>query len=352
MRIGGDFEIEVSSFAHNEISEFLPMPNLYRTWVDTGRSALLLSLGEIVRQGGVKKALIPAYICPSVITPFLKMGFQLRFYKFDGLEKTPPPESGETFLFVHYFGKKNTDAIEWIQMQRTRKQFFIIEDCVQASLNRSIGETGDFVITSYRKFLPQPDGALLGSRKELQIDCLDEPKEAFISEKLVGKLLKNSSIQDEFFLKALSDAEEMLEILKPRKMSWLSTYMFRRTNYQDVAVARRANWQSLYVKFCETEMLKNLQPFIRILAQDEIPLGFPVLVKDGHRDRLRDFLASRKIYCPVHWKLEHLKNHKPEFLDEIILSQNIMTLPVDQRMREVHVKYLAQSVNDYFKQGC
>lgn len=350
MRIGGDFEIDVLSFAHKEAGEFSPMPNLCRTWLDTGRSALLLSLEEIIRQGGVKRAVLPAYICPSVIAVFARLGFQIRFYKLDGLEGMPALGAGETFLFAHYFGKTNYSVIEWIRGQRTKRHFFLIEDCVQASMNTSVGETGDFVITSYRKFLPQPDGALLGTRNELRSDCLDEPNEAFVSAKLIGKLLRQSAGDDGIFLDVLNEAEEMLGIFKPRKMSWLSTYMFVRTNFQEVSAARRANWLCLHANLGQTGALNYLRPYINVLADDEIPLGFPVLVKDGHRDRLRSFLAIRQIYCPVHWVLEHLKNYKEEFHNEISLSRSMLTLPIDQRMNEVHVKYLAQSVSDYFRQ--
>jgi hypothetical protein len=349
MRIGGDFEIDVSTLSQPCVDGFSPMPNLCKLWVDTGRSALLLSLQEIVRQGGVKKALLPAYICPSVIAPFVKSGFQLRFYNAARLADTPPPENGETILFAHYFGKKNFSAIEWIRSQQTKFQLFVIEDCVQASLNTNVGDVGDFVITSYRKFLPQPDGAILGSRREIRCDALDKPDEAFVSAKLVGKLLKHSNCEDGIFLKALGDAEDRLEMLLPRNISWLSAYMLQRTDVQKIARARRTNWLSLYTCLDKEGMLKSLNPLFDNLADGEVPLGFPVQISDGQRDRFRQFLAEKQIYCPVHWRLDHLDHLDKKYQEEVMLSNNILTLPIDQRLSQQHIEYMVKTIVSYFK---
>lgn len=350
MRIGGDFEIDISTLTQPCVDGFSPMPNLCKLWVDTGRSALLLSLEEIVRQGGIKKALLPAYICPSVISPFVKMGFRLRFYSSDGVADTLPLENGETILFVHYFGKKNISAIEWVRHQQARHQLFVIEDCVQASLNTNVGETGDFVITSYRKFLPQPDGAILGTRSEIRCDVLDDSDEAFISAKLVGKLMRHSSSEDQLYLKTLADAEERLEMLKPRKISWLSTYMLQRTDVQKISHARRTNWLSLYKCLDEEGLFNYLTPLFDNIAVGEVPLGFPVQVSDGQRDGFRQFLAEQHIYCPIHWALDHLENCDREYQKEVVLSRNTLTLPIDQRLSKQHIEYIAKTITNYFGQ--
>lgn len=348
MRIGGDFEIDVSALSQACVDGFSPMPSHYKVWVDTGRSALLLALEEIVKQGGKRSALLPAYICPSVITPFVKLGFHLRFYKSDGLAETIQPESGETVLFAHYFGKKNFSAIEWVTHQQARCKIFVIEDCVQASLNANVGETGDFVITSYRKFLGQPDGAILATRKKMQCDNLDEADEAFISAKLIGKLLRHSSSEDGLFMTILSDAENRLEILKPRKMSWLSTYMMRRTDVEKIARARQVNWLSLYKRLDKEGMLDYLTPLFNDLESGEVPLGFPVQVADGKRDEFREFLSAQHIYCPIHWALEHLENSDQKYSEELNRSRNILTLPIDQRLSEQHLEYMVKATIDYF----
>ena len=350
MRIGGDFEIDVSMLSQMCVDGFFPMPTPYKLWVDTGRTALLISLQEIIRLGGVKKALLPAYICPSVIAPFIKLGFQLRFYSTDTLAVTPVPGDDETFLFAHYFGKKNHSIIEWVRFQQAKCNFYVIEDCVQASLNANVGETGDFVITSYRKFLPMPDGAILGSRRIVQCDILDEPDESFVSAKLIGKLLRNCG-NDDLFLKTLGDAESKLEILRPRKMSWLSNYMLMRTDVQEISIIRRSNWVQLDMLLEEAGMLMYLTPIFRKLEAGDVPLGFPIIINNGLRDNFKKFLEINKIYCPIHWSLDHLKYLDNICQDAVVISSNILTLPIDQRISVHHIKYMVQTIVSYFEKG-
>jgi hypothetical protein len=349
MRIGGDFEIDVSMLSQPGAAEFSPMPNLYKLWVDTGRSALLLALEEIIKQGGVKQALLPAYICPSVIAPFVKLGFNLRFYSAEKFADIPLPKSGETILFAYYFGKKNLSAIEWVKNLQANCQIFVIEDCVQASLNSDVGETGDFVITSYRKFLQQPDGAILGTRREMHADILAEPDETYISAKLVGKLLRSTTCEDGLFLKTLSDAENMLEELKPRKMSWLSGYMLRRTDIQNIKQVRRTNWLNLHNSLNQEGLFEYIAPLFDNLTDEDVPLGFSVQVNNGQRDQFRKFLARQHIYCPIHWTLDHLKELGHEYPDELVLSSNMLTLPIDQRLTEQHIEYMVSTIVGYFR---
>lgn len=353
MRIGGEFEIDVQALAQPCADSPPGLPSPYKLWVDSGRSALLLALKEIVRQGGTKEAWLPAYICPSVIAPFMELGFSLHFYSLCDVTGSPHTiplyKNGGTVLFVHYFGKKNSSFIKWVKEHRTKHWFFVIEDCVQASLNSNVGEIGDFVITSYRKFLPQPDGALLGSQKEIHCE-LEEPDETFVSAKLVGKLLRHASRQEALYLQMLGEAERRIEVSQPRKMSWLSSYMMQRTDIRKIVQIRRTNWRRLHKHLVEEDMLDYLTPLFVTLAEGEVPLGLPVRVKEGQRDSLRQFLAAQHIYCPVHWPLEHLKNLDQNYPEDITLSRNIITLPIDQRLGKRHLEHMAQTITTYFKQ--
>lgn len=350
MRAGGEFEMDLSMLSRSCIEEYSPMPDHYKLWVDTGRSALLLALEEIIRQGGLKQALLPAYICPTVISPFIKLGFKLRFYNLNRLADIPTPESGETILFAHYFGKWNFSAIEWVKYLQAKSQFFVIEDCVQASLNTNVGETGDFVITSYRKFLPQPDGAILGTRREVNCNVLSEPDEAFVSAKIIGKLLRSFSDQDELFLKTLGDAEDRLELLRPRKMSWISSYLLKRTDVKRISHIRRANWLSFYEYLDQEGLLSHILPLHNSLDVGEVPLGFPVQIRNGQRDKLKQYLALNHIYCPVHWELDHLDKNDKKYIEEIALSRNILMFPIDQRLNKLHIENMVKIVANYFVQ--
>lgn len=348
MRIGGDFEIDVTKLSRTYEAEREPGPDLCRMWVDTGRSAIAIALDQIVKRGGERRAMLPAYICPSVVSAFNKSRFHIQYFSPFELEQSLQPEGNETVLFAHYFGQKNSALVDWIDDLENRSEIFVIEDCVQASLSTNVGVTGDYVVSSFRKFLQQPDGALLCSRSDIQGCELDEPDEEFVSSKFLAKLLRNTECEASQFLHLLSESEDRLEKSIPRKMSWLSTYLMHRTNIGEIKSKRRANWQLLFDQLEREGVFQHAVPFSREISAGEVPLGFAVQIRDGQRDRLRRYLAERNIFCPIHWELDHLVGREDEFPKEWALSQSILTLPIDQRMTQAHIEYMAKNIASYF----
>ena len=165
-RVGGEFGLTPADFL-KPVTGTPELPRKkYCLYLDTGRSAIYVALLNILRQGGKKEAWLPRYCCESVLLPFIHLGFRLYFYSSGPDLNTPAglPTSleGKTFLFIHYFGKTNRPVLRYLEKMKERGDFFVIEDCVQALLSSDVG-THDFVVYSYRKFFPQPDGALLAS---------------------------------------------------------------------------------------------------------------------------------------------------------------------------------------------
>ena len=352
-RLGGEFEISPALLAAPQFAASPTLPKPHALWLDTGRSALYLALLEIIRRGGKRRAWLPAYVCGSVVGACKALDFELHFYPVGSRLDAPrfPDEiaKGDTFLYVHYFGHPNTAAWDWLQRVNSKGNFFVIEDCVQASLNADVGATGDYAITSYRKFLPQSDGALLGSNEPIE-SLLHEPDEAFISAKFLGKLLRHEADQNqEAFLALFGEAEDRLERgFLPRKMSWLSNYMMSRADIGIVSKKRRRNWHDLADHFkANPWMGKVMTPVFEHLGDGTVPLGFPVSIQGGKRDTLRRHLADRHIYCPVHWELPHLED-EATWREELGLSRAMLTLPIDQRLDASQLAYMVQSIKSFF----
>ena len=221
-RIGGEIEISPASLAVPPFAWTPALPKPHTTWVNTGRSALYLALLEIIRRGGTRRAWLPAYVCGSLVAAFNALDFELTFYPVGRRLDDPtfPDEiaKGDTFIYVHYFGHANNAVVDWLKQAHYQGNFFVIEDCVQASLNVDVGAMGDFAITSYRKFLPQPDGALLGSNSPIEEPALLEPDEAFISAKFLGKLLRHQADQhQETFLALFGAMLYHLTMRRPKR---------------------------------------------------------------------------------------------------------------------------------------
>lgn len=354
-RIGGELEIGPEQLAAPVLRHSLTLPKPFLLWADTGRSAIHLALQEIIRQGGKKQAWLPAYCCPSVIAPFAALGFAIRFYSMGTDLQSPaglPPKlaDGETFLFIHYFGFRNKPIIDWLNSVPRNDGAFVLEDCVQASLNSNVGDIGDYAFTSYRKFLAQPDGALLGSNAPCESQ-LGEADEAFVSGRFVGKLLRPFA-PDEAFLHLFDETEKRLDaVTRPAGISWLSGYLMERTDIPAIRHKRRKNWEGMHQRLARMNPDgKWLTPlFKELLDEGETPLGLPVLVHNGRRDKLRNYLRSKSIYCPVHWLLDHLSQQPNDlFTAENSLSSSMLTLPIDQRLGADALDYFVECIKDFF----
>lgn len=351
-RIGGELDISTEMISGPTFTDIPHFPKPYLQKLNTGRAALYAALKEILNRRGKKKGWVPAFICPSVIATFRLLGFDLEFYGVgDTLTERMSLEEkiaeGETFFYVHYFGKKNTAISEWIASMGRSKDFFLIEDCVQASLNSNVGQDGDFAITSYRKFLPQPDGAFLWSTLPMEIQ-LASPDEEFISSKFLGKFMRSFMDHDDLYLDLFLKSEQLLDHdFEPRRMSWFSAFLMARTDIAGVSQARQKNWRLLHELIHHSPSASLIiSPLFHELSEGEVPVGFPVKVSGGKRDSLRRYLVEQKIYCPVHWDLLHLQKVSGWNLEKN-LSRSILTLPIDQRLDEEQLHSMIQGIESF-----
>jgi hypothetical protein len=301
-------------------------------------------------QGGKREAWIPRYYCKSVLLPFKHLGFKLHFYS-QGNDLNSPCDlptrlDGETLFFIHYFGKSNRSILDYLEKMKRQQHFFVIEDCVQALLTSQVG-THDYVVYSYRKFFPQPDGALLASDFPLDNESLSPANEDFISRKLIGKLIRGEA-DIEQFLNLFAQAEELIDnLVCPREMSCLSHYLLARTDFAAIAYKRRANFFYLVEELKQLALEYDLiHPLFDSLEDNEVPLGLAIIINPFYRDRLRNYLSSQQIYCPIHWPLTGEESLNWEA--ELLLSRSLLTLPIDQRIDNSALAYLIDKISDFF----
>ncbi len=349
--LGGEFPLDVSDFLAPEMETPLPSPQKKNyLHLDTGRSAIYIALLSIIQQGGKREAWLPRYCCPSVLMPFQRLGFSLHFYA-QGLDLTGAPDlpvdlDGDTILFIHYFGKTNQAMLDWLEKENEPHKCFIIEDCVQALLNSQLGNQ-DFAVYSYRKFLPQPDGALLSSNYPLPADEILPANENFVSTKLIAKLIRPDGDANGH-LDLFNQAESIINhAISPRHMSSLSHYLLARTKFDFIAQKRRANFYYLLNLLTQSGLINELiKPLLAELDQHEVPLGLPVRVAPSCRDELRAFLIGHKIYCPIHWSLDLTASQG--WKNELLLSRSLLTLPLDQRIDESALNYMVNIICEFF----
>jgi hypothetical protein len=353
--IGGDFELAPPVLASPAVDNIPLVPGKTHTFTDTGRSAIFLALSQILENTGIRRAWLPYYCCPTIVTSFHQLEIEVYFYgmgsDLEQSEGLPKRLENAILLFIHYFGIRNHALQDYIRSQQaSRDTFVVIEDCVQSCLSTNFGGFGDYSIHSLRKFLPLTDGGIVGSP-----GSLPEPREiadeAFVSEKFLAKLLRGADADPREFLTLCEHAEQKIENkVRPKQMSSLSRFILGKLDIASIQSDRRRNWLQLSRAF-QSGALADCQfrPLYRNLDEDEVPLAFPVVVETGKRDSLKTFLAGHNIYCPVHWHLNQTGDHKIFPLD-LQLSQSILTIPIDQRISPDGLDYLIYTLPKFEKE--
>ena len=106
---------------------------------------------------------------------------------------------------------------------------------------------------------------------------------------------------------------------------------------------RKKNW-----KFFLSNLKENTLANIELLnfLDSEIPFGAFVKCKTADvKNRLKDFLAKNKIYCPVHWPQKKRRVSNETYM----LSKTSITIPIDQRYSLMDIAVVTDKLNYFFK---
>jgi dTDP-4-amino-4,6-dideoxygalactose transaminase len=296
-------------------------------------------------------AVLPSYLCPSILKPFQQEGFETHFFAIESdlnvneqsLERAVETHKPEVLLFINYFGFPVSKSVAAILKARNAG-CCLIEDCAQGSLlglrRPVVGNLGDFLITSLRKYLPVPDGGFLVNRVEFPLPQFRPRRSRFADRMFLGKLLRGFYLEssgesgglEKLYLSLFSEAEEELEkTIRVEPMSHISFELVQRIDFDAANRRRRENFQFLLQAFGANPKLKFLgKPLFTSLPRNVSPLAFPILISDGRRDSVRADLAKRRVFCPVHWHLPPNVNSN-DFPESHRLSKSILGIPIDQR---------------------
>ena len=353
LRIGGDFELSDQILLGKEFDHhnFFFTKNKYTTFTDTGRSAIFLALTQIKKKTNLN-AWVPFYSCSTIVEPFHQLGFKVNYYGMGKDLNTPtglPDDINDAvILFIHYLGKENVSIISYLNSQKNKgNKFFVIEDKVQTCLSTNYGKYGDFTIDSLRKFLPVPDGAVVKSNEPIEAS-FTPPSESFISSKILSKLIRGSGGLDNVYLGLYEEGEKIINHkIIPREISKISKFILSRIDIEEFQKRRIQNWIKILNEFNSGLNKSGLfTPLFKILSKNEVPLGFTIIVKDGQRNNFKKHLQNNQIYCPIFWSLTDIE-YSDIFQPDLNLSESILTIPVDHRLTNNLIDYLAKVIKKF-----
>ena len=144
-------------------------PDTDYTYYGAGKVALRDGLAGLVEPG--ENVLVPAYLSPAVVEPFRDLGLEPRFY---AIEETLAPDFADlearldddtaAVMSVNYFGFPQP-GLERIASLTDEYGCYHIDDNAHGPISVAdgtlLGTDGDLGITTLRKLLPVPDGAIL-----------------------------------------------------------------------------------------------------------------------------------------------------------------------------------------------
>ena len=304
-----------------------------------------------------KKVLIPAYTCQTVITPFEEAGWQCEYYSicrdlridtnnlFDSVEKYHP-----SLVVAHpYFGMDLNDE-EMKALTAIKEQgIAIVLDLTQCLFSTKQYSFASFVVASYRKWMPIPDGGYMRIMTDtVKIAQPEEENREFTDRELEAMYLRgqyfgNGEQRTKSISIRLSKSADHLadSNISPHKMSQVAYNLMQNENLEVNQQRRFVNYTYLYQNIRESDKVTKVCKNI-----DEVttaPLYFTIFVQD--RPSLQRPLAQEAIYAPVIWPVE---DERVLINDEVkYIYDHILAIPIDQRYDERDMQRVVEIVNNY-----
>ncbi len=349
--IGSEFWIsDLSDFREKDKPYWLKYWN-YIVLTSSGRGAISLLLQEV--QPEFKTVLLPAYICDSVISPFIAKGYTCYFY--DVAEDLTPlienvdlyPDLG-IFLHMGYFGFQTNVKLSGIIKRLKRKSTIIVEDITHTLFSecQRINDN-DYYIASIRKWMGLPSGGFLASSNICINSILKEDtvfsnmrKEAL---SLKAKYIYNNNINLKIqYRNIFAQAESILDKdLSAYGIDMLSEKIIYDISVNELIKKRRLNFDVLSDGCWNINFIK---PIFEKLSSETCPMFYPVYIF-GNRNEVRKYFSEREIYCPIHWEIpEQIKNKN--FQNASKIYENILSIPCDQRYDSSDMKRIISILKD------
>jgi hypothetical protein len=307
--------------------------------VFTTARAALLSLIRLISKDRRRPTLhLPSYFCMEV-AGCLQTVCDLGWYRDlptedDSDLSTLRAGPGDLVLAQNLFGLR--DGKLWRDWIRDHDGITVIEDHSHDPFSSWARTTGaSYVVSSLRKTLPVPDGAVVWSPQGLPVPVPVATATHGAERKLTAMLLKGAYLQGagvpkDAYRRMQTEGERVLGEASDGIASTFTRNALPVLDVDSMRRRRAANVGRLHRTLLDLSQ-RACRPLFAAWPDDAAPFNAVVLCPDGTtRDRLRRHLNAERIYCPVHWSQTDtvVTSGAPEAID---LSRRLLTIPVDHR---------------------
>ncbi|MGI6701994.1 MAG: sugar transferase [Christensenellales bacterium] len=346
--IGSEFWLENKEIGDSYLNKFSNAQ-----YVFSGRTAIDCIIKDIT-QKGIENIYLPSFLCQSMVAPIKKHSTNISFYnisvdnqRFVADLSSMNVVDNSALCICDYFFFDNDYYKKLLSFAKNNKMI-VIHDITHSLLSDDLTvEEDDYYFASLRKWLPVPDGAILGKRGEkinindtyLYKEFTDIKIQAMKNKK--NYILNNKGNKDDF-RELYRNAEELLERGYTNKaISKDSLDIIRHTNFNKVIDTRKDNAKII------AEGLKELEQVKTIYQEDSCPLFVPVLFADKEqRDNLKKHMIEKNIYLPIHWE----RSIDVKSLEQIQdIYDKILSIVIDQRYSAADMRKILTETKQYFR---
>ncbi len=324
----------------------------------SGRDALSLASKNIKRNSNI--VFLPAYCCWSMSAPFEKQGWEIIYYRLEeslcvniaDLRELLNAHHPDAVLVMNFYGIAPTDkAVSAIKL--FNRDCLVIEDfshCTFA-LSTIFNKEVDIYVSSIRKSVGVCDGAVILSRKEMDVTDVKTSDDKFATARIDAQTTKhqytytNQPDQKAHFREILGEMEGCLnEFDEIHYNSAQSKEMLMSINASSIVFARKINYRHLLNLLQNKkgiELLPNME-----LALTGQPFSLPILVE--RRDELQKIFAQKGLYAPVIWPISRVAAERCPVSK--MMSKKMLSLPIDQRYSYDDIEEIGRIVIESIKE--
>jgi hypothetical protein len=318
-----------------------------------GGKACLIVISEYLLDHGVKRILLPSYLCPTIVTALERCGLTCDYYQINpdfSIDLDDLAQKAifhQAVYFINYFGFLHPPVVRNYLASLRQKGVIVVEDNAQAGFTDH--NTGDFIFNSMRKLAPYDGGYLITAFDVMPYvnKYQDRPNRRLpvirkYRENLAAYLFQGSG--------SYEDLVKMYELTETYYESDLvvegdpqEQRQIERLDWQGIKQTRRDNYNYLLGLISG---IPELSPVFPALQVGNMPLGLPVYVSGLSRDWLFNELGNAGIGLTIHW-YELLRDPRLNGNRVAVdMAGKILTLVIDQRTSHKQMDYLVQKSID------
>lgn len=306
----------------------------------SGRTALRFIIDDICKNRTVRKVLLPSYCCDSMIFPFVQAGINVDFYPVyrDRLD-IPYHNDADIIFLIDFFGYVNEQNQEIACVEKQNGKIILYDSTHKIDGNKVVENFVDYSFCSYRKWF------YCNYAKAVKYRGTFAKDNTLICHERYMKIREDAAREKERYIAGLSsDKQRFLDgfgaaehILDVDYVGYTGTPVD--VNIDGILSRRRENAAYLIQ---ELQTSSHIRLWRSRIGKDDSPLFVPILVDPQIRGELRQYLISRRIYCPIHWLRSSYHGVSNE------LYETELSLVCDQRYCIDDMKYMISAIKDYF----